>query len=389
MTSSLRRFVRVLAFGVAVSATASTSFVPAGAQENQPAAPPAQPPALAPVDAMTASVAEVRAAVNAVDAAVAYTQQELDRATRAAAEAEERAQAAEGARREAAREERLARRRTVKMAAAMYVHGPRAANNLLGASDINEALRWQEAADAVAGAQADVVTASARARRAAERAESRERSSAAAARDAVGQLERQAAELLAQQEQRRALLGAVEQRLERALAEAEALATINADLAADLAARDAALWAIAPGGAAAPGRVVVRPSPATVVVRGIRVAAVIAPQLDAMLAAALAAGVPLGGGGYRDPINQIALRIQNCGPTAFDIYEKPASACTPPTARPGTSMHESGLAVDFTSGGRAITSEVDPAFQWLAANAATFGLANLPGEPWHWSTTGN
>ena len=338
---------------------------------------------------MTASVAEVRAAVTAVDAAVAYTQQELDRATRAAAEAEARTQAAEVARREAAREERLARRRTVKMAAAMYIHGPRAANNLLGASDINEALRWQEAADAVAGAQADVVTASARARRAAERAESRERSSAAAARDAVGQLERQAAELLAQQEQRRALLGAVEERLERALAEAEALATINADLAADLAARDAALRAVAPGGVAAPGRVVVRPAPATVVVRGIRVAAAIAPQFDAMLAAALAAGVPLGGGGYRDPIHQIALRIQNCGPTDFDIYEKPASACTPPTARPGTSMHESGLAIDFTSVGGAIASESDPAFHWLTANAATYGFANLPGEPWHWSTTGN
>lgn len=338
---------------------------------------------------MTASVAEVRAAVSAADAAVAYTQQELDRAKRAAVEAEERAGAAEGARREAAREERLARRRTVKMAAAMYVHGPRAANNLLGASDINEALRWQEAADAVAGAQAEVVAASARARRAAERAESRERASASAARDAVGQLERQAAELLAQQEQRRALLAAVEERLERALAETEALATINADLASDLAARDAALRAIAPGGAAAPGRVVVRPAPATVVVRGIRVAAVIAPQLDAMLAAASAAGVPLGGGGYRDPIHQIALRIQNCGPTDFDIYEKPASACSPPTARPGTSMHESGLAIDFTSAAKAITSEADPAFQWLAANAATFGFANLPGEPWHWSTTGN
>ena len=66
----------------------------------------------------------------------------------------------------------------------------------------------------------------------------------------------------------------------------------------------------------------------------------------------------------------------------------PPSSCSPPTARPGTSLHEQGLAIDFTNNGRLITSRSDPAFQWLAANAGGYGFRNLPSEPWHWSTTG-
>ena len=51
-------------------------------------------------------------------------------------------------------------------------------------------------------------------------------------------------------------------------------------------------------------------------------------------------------------------------------------------------MHEKGLAIDFTSNGALITSQDDPAFKWLSANASRYGLYNLPSEPWHWSTTG-
>ncbi|MEY2426157.1 MAG: hypothetical protein QOI61_1729, partial [Actinomycetota bacterium] len=39
--------------------------------------------------------------------------------------------------------------------------------------------------------------------------------------------------------------------------------------------------------------------------------------------------------------------------------------------------------------GSIITSRSNPAFKWLAANAKTYGLYNLPSEPWHWSTNGN
>ena len=52
-------------------------------------------------------------------------------------------------------------------------------------------------------------------------------------------------------------------------------------------------------------------------------------------------------------------------------------------------MHERGLAIDFTYNGRIIGSRSGPAWSWLSANAASYGLYNLPSEPWHWSTTGN
>lgn len=127
--------------------------------------------------------------------------------------------------------------------------------------------------------------------------------------------------------------------------------------------------------------------PGIVSVRGIRIAAQIAPQLAALLAAAEADGVPLSGWGYRSREKQIELRRKHCGPTHYEIWEKPASQCRPPTAPPGRSMHEQGLAVDFTHGGRTLDSN-SPGFHWLVKNAARFGLKNLPSEPWHWSVNG-
>lgn len=114
----------------------------------------------------------------------------------------------------------------------------------------------------------------------------------------------------------------------------------------------------------------------------------IAPQIAALHAAASAAGVNLGGGGYRSNAEQIATRRANCGPTDYDIYDKPASQCSPPTARPGMSRHEWAQALDITSNGVLIRSRNNPAFQWLNANAGNYGLSNLPSEPWHWSTNG-
>jgi LAS superfamily LD-carboxypeptidase LdcB len=131
-----------------------------------------------------------------------------------------------------------------------------------------------------------------------------------------------------------------------------------------------------------------QPAPPLTTVRGITVATSIAGQLDAMLGAAASAGITLGGSGYRDINRQIELRRAHCGTSYYAIYEMPAMLCTPPTAIPGLSMHEKGLAVDFTWNGRAITSRDSPAFQWLAANAGRYGFINLPSEPWHWSVSG-
>ena len=122
----------------------------------------------------------------------------------------------------------------------------------------------------------------------------------------------------------------------------------------------------------------------TTTTRSIVVAESIVNSTRQLLAAAKADGVKLCGGGYRDAASQIAVRKANCGPTAYDIYEKPASQCTPPTAKPGTSQHEKGLAIDF----EACQTRTTACFRWLAKHAATYGFKNLPSEPWHWSTTG-
>jgi LAS superfamily LD-carboxypeptidase LdcB len=96
-------------------------------------------------------------------------------------------------------------------------------------------------------------------------------------------------------------------------------------------------------------------------------------------------GVPLCGNGYRSISSQIALRKANCN---GNVYSAPASACSPPTARPGASMHERGLAIDFTCNGGSVTSG-GVCGQFLRANAPDFGLFNLPSEPWHYSNNGN
>jgi D-alanyl-D-alanine carboxypeptidase len=125
-----------------------------------------------------------------------------------------------------------------------------------------------------------------------------------------------------------------------------------------------------------------------VTVEGITVRADITDQVGALVRAARADGHILAGSGYRDPARQIALRRQHCGTSGYAIYQMPPSRCSPPTARPGTSLHERGLAVDFSCAGALIRSRTHPCYRWLAAHAADHGLYNLPSEPWHWSTTG-
>jgi hypothetical protein len=150
----------------------------------------------------------------------------------------------------------------------------------------------------------------------------------------------------------------------------------------------AARYRTAPAGTAG-----IAPPPediALVTVEGITVHGDIAYEVGALVRAARADGLVLAGGGYRDPDRQIALRHQNCGTSSYAIYQMPSSQCSPPTARPGTSLHERGLAIDFTCNGALIRSHSNPCYQWLAAHAANYGLHELRSgaEPWHWSTTG-
>jgi hypothetical protein len=125
------------------------------------------------------------------------------------------------------------------------------------------------------------------------------------------------------------------------------------------------------------------PVPLTTV-RGITVHTSIAPQLDAMIGAAAADGISLSGSGYRSHDQQIALRKAHCGTSDYAVYQMPSSQCHPPTARPGSSMHEQGLAVDFVN----CSARSTACWRWLDAHAATYGFYNLPSEPWHWSIDG-
>jgi septal ring factor EnvC (AmiA/AmiB activator) len=134
------------------------------------------------------------------------------------------------------------------------------------------------------------------------------------------------------------------------------------------------------------------PNPSLRTVGGITVAASLAPNLQALLDHARRDGIVLGGSGYRSPEITARLRLANGCP---DVYTSPPSACRVPTAIPGTSEHEKGLAVDFTYQGQTICFPLrsssctgNRAFDWLRRNASSYGLYNLPSEAWHWSTTG-
>lgn len=141
------------------------------------------------------------------------------------------------------------------------------------------------------------------------------------------------------------------------------------------------------GGGGGGGSVDIVGEGSIVSVGGIRVQRSIAGNLQRMLNAAAADGIHFSGGGYRSSSGQIDVRRNNCGTSYYAIYQMPASSCSPPTARPGSSQHERGLAIDFEAGGSTL-SRGSAGYRWLKANAANYGFFNLPSEAWHWSTTG-
>ncbi|MBT9587302.1 M15 family metallopeptidase [bacterium] len=104
---------------------------------------------------------------------------------------------------------------------------------------------------------------------------------------------------------------------------------------------------------------------------GKQIGARIAQQFDDMVAAAKKDGVTLTiTSGFRSRAEQERL---------YSAYKNGTGNLA---ARPGTSNHEKGDAIDF-GGGQA-------AYDWLAKNASKFGMhGNVPGEPWHYSLNGN
>ena len=129
-------------------------------------------------------------------------------------------------------------------------------------------------------------------------------------------------------------------------------------------------------------------------VYGINVCKTISGKFKDMIDAAKRDGINLGGGGYRTLQEQINLRNKNCGCGGNQscIYTKSSSSCRPPTARPGNSRHQSGLAIDMKCDGAIINKSKRPntkkCFDWLKNNASKYGFYNLPSENWHWSIDG-
>jgi LAS superfamily LD-carboxypeptidase LdcB len=124
----------------------------------------------------------------------------------------------------------------------------------------------------------------------------------------------------------------------------------------------------------------------------------IAENYKNMIAAAKNDGLILTASGARTMEQQIALRKQNCGGSAhYNVYEKPSKECHPPTARPGKSMHQQGLAFDiginekticFPNNSTTCRKSGNKGFLWLEKNAQKYGFYNLPSEGWHWSVNG-
>jgi hypothetical protein len=136
-------------------------------------------------------------------------------------------------------------------------------------------------------------------------------------------------------------------------------------------------------------------------VKQIVVCSTIKSNVENLLASAKQDGIILSGYGARSIKRQEELREQNCGGKDA-VYDRKAK-CNPPTAFPGNSMHNYGLAIDFlcviddqegfvnvhegnTHGTKREWTR--PCFNWLRANANRFGLKELTTENWHWSTNG-
>ena len=403
------------------------------------------------VDVLQASRDEVRQGIAALDAKIAQKGKAIELAQVALDQANQGVQLA-NSRVEAARKEAAVARASVKKYAVEAFVRPPAGDSLavLSVSKVEEAANATNVLQILASRRKKVVDTLMQRQAELERQSQQATAAKVQAQAKVDQIRSEMDSLHALHDRQDQVAVSLDERLDAALAEAASLRTINPVMADELASQEIALRQAAPptpqrlavpvgptnpaARTPVPGRVVpttAAPAPTTdpgpgapdptttttvkrpvtttippvlqppVVipnlpslsdmtrVGGIYVAKSVAGRLQGLLNAATSAGISLGGGGYRSSASQITLRTAHCGSTPYAIYQMPASQCHPPTAKPGASMHERGLAVDFTAGGGLITSRTSPAFLWLKANAGSYGFYNLPSEPWHWSTNGN
>jgi LAS superfamily LD-carboxypeptidase LdcB len=230
--------------------------------------------------------------------------------------------------------------------------------------------RNEDVADQLQAAREDLADARGRAEDAAQRAEEHH-----------AEVARRLEELRASQQEQRDLQAQVEERMDSVRLADDDLALEEFGLSAEIAEQERAAAAAAAEAARARG-ISVQGSGNLATVGGITVDASIAENVRAMLEAAAGDGTTLTGSGWRSNARQIQLRTINGCP---DVWSSSPSSCRVPTAIPGTSMHERGLAIDFDN----CSYRGSACYIWLSNNASRYGFYNLPSEPWHWSVNGN
>ena len=102
---------------------------------------------------------------------------------------------------------------------------------------------------------------------------------------------------------------------------------------------------------------------------------------------------PVTASGWRSFSTQVQARVDNGCP---DKWYTRSTDCTTPTATPGNSNHERGLAVDIRHKGGGTIRHRSEAFKWLQRipagqdknNGELRGFKNLASETWHWSING-
>ncbi len=340
------------------------------------------------LSAVTAALADINGRIKSQEAAVDLASQRMEQAQLIAATASEDVAELQG---QVDDLENKGREQAIRSFMGDVVGGP----GILLADDLNDAVRINTLLNTVTQSNVDYVTELVNTQEVLNQRRLQAENAEAVADDLrqAGQLE------LDQLEEDKAvqadLAAEADQELDHLLSEQAALASLGLQLDTQLKTEEDALVEELASVPPPPPPATPTPVPSTNGAldirdagKGIRVDVSILADIQRLLADAEAAGIDLAGGGYRDPAAQIQTRRNNCGTSNYAIYEMPARQCRPPTARPGRSMHEQGKAIDFTYNGRLIRSRSGPGWNWLNANAAKYGLKNLPSEPWHWSTNG-
>ncbi|MEM7326603.1 MAG: D-alanyl-D-alanine carboxypeptidase family protein [Actinomycetota bacterium] len=346
------------------------------------------------IDAATAEANEVAEALGVLNAAVNEQEEALLQAEVLLREAETRFAEASGAVATKTAEIDQLKDQVTERAVSAFVGQNVGSTPVLENTNPNQAVRMKSLVQSVTRQEVDVTERLREAKEDLDREQARADQAAQEADRFRAEIAAELDQLQEVRDRQAELANAAEARLEAQLAEAAVMAERDKAIAADIAENEEELQRqieLARRRNPAPtstGNTKFPTADEITNVGGFWVHVEIAEDVRQLLAAAEADGITFGGWGYRDHSAQIRLRRAHCGTSNYAIYQMPSSQCRPPTARPGASQHELGKAIDFTYNGRTIGTRSSPGYQWLAANAADYGLYNLPSEPWHWSVNG-